>query len=415
MAEDRHPSELSRREAIGKTLAVASAPLLAAAGAMAAEPKAAEPKAPEITRKIKIGLVGCGGRGMWIANLFKQHGGYEMLGVADYFESVAQNSGKALGVPPERCFSGLSAAKKLIDSGVEAIIVKDVPYFYAGHAKDAVEAGRHVYMAKPIATDVPSCLQIEALGKQATAKKLCFLVDYQLPLSPANIEVANRIHEGGIGPLAHIVSYGFSGAWGDPPKGKTIEGRLRGGVWLSDIALGGDFIAYDIHIIDGVQWVMGKRPVAACGRSRTLRPNPHGDRVDCGSATFEYDDGVLWTHLVQALNNNSDDGSLLATFYGLSATARIAYWAKVYVRGGPKHYVGNPGSVYDQGAIKNIAAFYQNIVEGHFENPTVQRAVDGTLTAILGREASARRRYLTMDELIKENKRLEVDLSGLKA
>jgi hypothetical protein len=85
------------------------------------------------------------------------------------------------------------------------------------------------------------------------------------------------------------------------------------------------------------------------------------------------------------------------------------------VRGGPKHYVGNQGSIYDQGAMRNIADFHQNITEGHFENATAQRAVDGTLTAILGREASARRRYLTMEELLKENKRLEVDLTGLKA
>ena len=427
-AQDR--AGLSRRELMGKALA-ASVPLLGAA-ALAAEPKAAEPKAAEpkaaepkaepkaapfpITRKIKMGIVGCGGRGMWIARLFQQHGGYEFHGVADYFENIAQNSGKALGVPPERCFSGLSGCKRLVDSGVEAIIVIDVPWFYAGHAKDAIEAGRHVYMAKPIATDVPSCLQIEALGKQATAKKLVFLVDYQLPLSPANIEVATRIREGALGPLGHIVSFGFSGAWGDPLKEKTIESRLRGNVWLSDIALGGDnIVSYDIHIIDGVQWVVGVRPVAACGRSRTFRPDPHGDRVDCGSATFEYEDGIIWTHLVQALNNNSDDGSLIATFYGLRATARIAYWARVYVRGGERHYVGNPGSVYDQGATINIATFYQNVVEGHFENATVQRAVDGTLTAILGREASARRRYMTMDELIKENKRLEVDLTGLKA
>jgi len=417
--------DLSRRELMGMALA-ASAPLLGAA-ALAAEPKAAEPKAAEpkaepkaapfpITRKIKAGLVGCGGRGMWIANLFKQHGGYEFHGVADYFESVAQSSGKALGVPPERCFSGLSSCKKLIDSGAEAIILKDVPYFYPEHAKDAIEAGRHLYMAKPIATDVPGCLALEALGKQATAKKLVFLVDYQLPLSPANIEVAARIREGALGPLGHIVSYGFCGAAADPPKGKTIEGRLRGQVWISDIALGGDnIVAYDIHILDGVQWVMGKRPVGACGRSRTFRPNPHGDRCDCGVAVFEYDDGVIWTHLSQGLNNNSEDASLSACFYGLSATARIAYWARVYVRGGPRHFAGDPGSVYDQGAITNIAAFYQNVLEGHFENPTVQRAVDGTLTAILGREASARRRYLTMDELIKENKRLEVDLAGMKA
>jgi len=65
--------------------------------------------------------------------------------------------------------------------------------------------------------------------------------------------------------------------------------------------------------------------------------------------------------------------------------------------------------------VRNVAQFHKNIVEGHHENPSVQRAVDGTLTGILGREAAARGRYLTMDELVKENKRLEVNLKGLKA
>jgi len=403
------PVPLSRREAIGKAVAAAAVPLIGVA--MAGEAPAPEPK-----QKLKLGLIGCGGRGLWLAKLFQKHGGYDVHAVSDYFPNAAQVGAKALGVDPARCFSGLSGYKKLLESGVEAVVIIDVPYFYPEQAKAAVDAGCHVYMAKPIATDVPGCLAHEASGKLATQKKRCFLVDYQLPLATSNIEVATRVREGALGPLAHIVSYGFSGAWGDPAKGPNIEGRLRGGVWLSDVALGGDnIVSYDIHIIDGVQWLMGKRPVSACGRSRTLRPNPHGDRCDCGAVVYEYEDGVIWTHLVQALNNDPEIGSLKAMVYGLSATAQIAYWGKVYVRGGPKHYVADAGSVYDQGAVTNIADFYTNIAEGRFENPTVQRAVDGTLTAILGREASARRCVLTMDELIKENKRLEVDLTGLKA
>jgi hypothetical protein len=86
------------------------------------------------------------------------------------------------------------------------------------------------------------------------------------------------------------------------------------------------------------------------------------------------------------------------------------------LRGGPKHYGGGEvANLYDEGAKRNIADFYSRIVEGRCDNSTVQRAVDGTLTAILGREAAARRIRLTMDELINENKKLEVDLSGLKS
>jgi predicted dehydrogenase len=404
---------ISRR---GFLAGAAAASLLGALPAAAAEAPAPQAEPPKITPKVKLGVVGCGGRGAWIARLFQQHGGYELHAVADYFQDAADACGDALGVDKARRFTGLSGYKKVIDAGAEAVVVIDVPCFYAEQAKAAVEAGRHVYMAKPIAADVPGCLQIEALGKQATAKRLAFLVDYQLPTEQANVEVAARIREGALGPLAHVVSFGLSGAWADPPKGPTIEDRLRGEIWLSDVALGGDnIVSYDIHIIDGVVWVMGKRPVSACGRSRTCRADPHGDRTDCGGVVYEFDDGVLWTHLVHALNNNADITTLSASFFGLAATGRIQYGGKVYVRGGSKHYVGECGSIYDQGAIKNIAAFYRAIVDGRFENETVRRAVDGTLTAILGREASARRCFLTMDDLVKENRRLAVDLAGLKA
>ena len=411
--------KVGRRRFLGGTLSALGAGALLNAGRGLAEeqpaPKA-EAKAEAPKRKVKLGIVGCGGRGGWIAKLFQQHGGYEMHAVADYFPDAAEACGNALGVDKARRFTGLSGYKKMIESGIEALVIIDVPYFYAEQSKAAVEAGCHVYMAKPIAVDVPGCLTIEAAAKQATQKKLCFLVDYQLPLEQPNVEVANRIREGALGPLAYIASFGLASAWADPAKGASIESRLRGEIWLSDIALGGDnIVSYDIHIIDGVTWVMGKRPVAACGKSRTCRPGPNGDRTDCAAVVYEYDDGVIWSHLAQSLNNNFDITTLSASFFGLTATGHIQYGGKSYVRGGPKHYVGNQGSIYDQGAMRNIADFHQNITEGHFENATAQRAVDGTLTAILGREASARRRYLTMEELLKENKRLEVDLTGLKA
>lgn len=409
MREEKRVQALSRRQFVGGLAGVAIGAEL-----LAAEP--APPPAKTFERKIKLGLIGAGGRGRWLANLFKQHGGYEIHGVADYFEDVAKAAGKALGADESRCFGGLQGYKRLLESGVEAVVIIDVPYFYPEQATAAVQAGVHVYMAKPVATDVPGTLAIGAAGKLATEKKLAFLVDYQLPLAPSNIEVATRVRDGAIGSIAHIISYGFTGMWADPPKGQTIESRLRGGTWLSDIALGGDgVVAYDIHIIDAVQWLMGRRPVAACGFSRTCRPNPNGDRTDCLGVVFEYADGVVWTHITQTLANEHDAASLTASFYGMKATARLAYWGKCYVRGGDKHFVKDAGSVYDQGAIRNIANFYDSITKGDFSNPTAQRAVDGTLTAILAREAAARRRYLTMEELVKENKRLEVNLDGLKA
>jgi predicted dehydrogenase len=337
--------------------------------------------------------------------------------VADYFPQVAEEAGNKFNVPKTRRFSGLAGYKKLIASGAEAMLIQDVPYFYPEQAKAAVDAGLHVYMAKPIAVDVPGCLAIGAAAKEATEKQRCFLVDYQLPLDPVCIEVATRVRGGALGKLAHVMSFGIAWqGWPDPPLGKTIESRLRDEIWLSDTALSGDtIVSYDIHIIDGLLWVLGQRPVSACGHSRTCRAQPHGDRTDALGVVYALPDGTIWTHMTQSFSNNFDITTLSASLFGTEkATAHLVYGGKNYVRGGPKNYSGTSGDIYRDGAVQNIAAFYKGIVEGHHENPTAQRAVDGTLTAILGREAAARHGSLTMDDLIKENKRLEVSLEGLK-
>ncbi len=288
----------------------------------------------------------------------------------------------------------------------------NVPHFHPDHGRAAIEAGCHVYAAKPVAVDVPGALKVQGSGKLATEKKLCYLVDYQMWTDPINIEVVKRIHEGGLGKLGHIDSLGFSPPWGEPPI-KTAEDRLRW--WLATTALSGDVITENtVHSINAVLWVVGKRPVSAIGRTRVVRPNPRGEFREVYLVTYEFDDGLLWSHRCQSLRNQLD-WALKLDAYGTVATALVSYRGKSYLRGGPKHYGGGEVvSLYDQGAIRNIATFYDNIVNGRFDNPTPQQAGDDALTAALGREACARRCCLTMDELIKENKALEYDLTGLK-
>ena len=411
---DRREQTISRRGLLGSAAAMAtSASMLGGMNVLAAD----SPKPATVGRKLKVGLVGCGGRGHWLMPLFMKHGGYELHAVADYFPDVAEAAGAKFGVAASRRFSGLSGYKKLIASGVEAVLIEDVPYFYPEQATAAVEAGLHVYMAKPIAVDVPGCLSIATAAKQATEKQRCFLVDYQLPHDPACIEVATRVREGGLGKLTHVASFGIAWqAWPDPALGPNIENRLRNEIWLSDTALSGDtIVSYDIHIIDGIVWTLGGRPVSACGQSRVCRPEPHGDRTDAAAVIYQMGDGTIWTHVTQSINNNIDITTLSASICGMQATAHLQYGGKNYVRGGAKHYSGATGNLFTEGVVKNVAAFYQNIVEGHHENLSAQRAVDGTLTAILGREAAARRCFLTMTDLIKENKRLEVRLEGMKS
>ncbi|MEI6604547.1 MAG: Gfo/Idh/MocA family oxidoreductase [Verrucomicrobiota bacterium] len=378
--------------------------------------RAQDAKMPASTRKIKLGLVGCGGRGSWIAGLFKKHGGYEFHSVADYFQAVADRAGDALGVDKGRRFSGLSGYKKLIESGVEAVVLEVPPYFFAEQATAAVAAGLHVYMAKPVAADVPGCLAIEAAGTLATRKQRVFLVDYQMSTDPANIEVVRRIREGGLGKLAQVQTFGVSGGFPDPPKTANIESRLQSLIWVNDIALGCDNIGnFDIHAIDAALWVIGERPVAASGTSGIARKDPHGDGHDVCSVVYQYANGLVHNHFGQALNNTSET-ALMAVFHGPIAQAQVNYFGKAFLRGGPKQYNGGAvENLYEAGAQRNIASFHQQISGGNFANDTVRRAVDGCLTCILGREAADRGVVLTMEQLLKENRRLTVNLEGLKA
>lgn len=381
-----------------------------------ATPQQAEEKAGEFKHQIKLGMVGCGGRGSWIAKLFQKHGGYDIHAVADYFQEVADKCGDTLNVDKSRRFSGLSGYKKLLESGVEAVAFETPPYFFPEHTKAAVEASLHVYMAKPVAVDVPGALMIESSAKKATQKNRCFMVDYQMPTDPVNLEVVKRIREGALGKIAQMATVGFCGGFEDPPFGPTFEDRLQHLIWVNDIAMGCDYIGnFDIHALDAALWVANQRPVSACGASRICRPDPHGDSADVCSVVFEFADGLVWNHCGEALKNDPE-GALICRVYGGKAMAQINYWGKAFIRGGKLHYPGgNVENLYEAGAVRNIATFYGNVTQGHYDNLTAPRAIDGVLTSVLGREAAARHTRLTMEQLLQENKKLEVNLRGLKA
>ena len=401
-------TEVPRRAFLTGGLLAASAPAVLAA----AEPAA--PPAP-ITRKIKIGLIGCGGRGSWLGGLFQAHGGYEFHATADYFQESTDRAGDALGVDKARRFSGLNGYQKLLASGVEAVIIVNIPRFHADHAAAAIAAGCHVYAAKPVAIDVPRALQVLAAGRRATETKLVHLVDYQMPTDPINAEVLRRVQAGGLGRLMHVDSHGFSGVWDDPAD-RSPENLLRRGHWLTTTGLSGDSIVeYSVHTIDAVLLAVGKRPVRATGLSRRCRPNAQGESREVYLVTYEFDDGLVWTHRCQALGNKADN-IIRCDLFGDNANAQINYWGRSFLRGGPQHYGGGDVvSLYDQGAKRNIAAFYENIRTGRCDNPTVRQAVDDALTGVLGREACLRGGWLTLDDLLKENRELPFDTSRLKA
>lgn len=408
---------ISRRRFLGGTLAVtAAASSLSVLRSRAAEQPATAPAKPaEFARKLKLGVLGCGGRGSWIAKLFQKHGGYEMFAVADYFQSVADTCGDTLGVDKARRFSGLSGYRRLMESGVEAVALETPPCFFPEHTRAAVERKLHVYMAKPVAVDVPGCLAVETAAQKATADRRVFLVDYQIPTDPHNLEVVKMIRAGEIGKMVALNSHYFAGSFGDPPLTATIESRLRSLIWCNDVAIGGGHhVNACIHAVDAALWIAEQRPLAAMGLSRIGRPDPHGDSHDVFELVFEFANGLIMSHCGKHLNNQLGF-DVICQVLGQTGHAQICYGGKASLRGLENGCEGEVQKLYEAGAVRNIGKFYDCVVGESFANDTVRRSVDGALATILGRQASLRRTRLTWDELLKENKRLEVDLRGLKA
>ena len=365
--------------------------------------------------KAEVGCIGLGGRGNLIANMLTKHKGFQVVSVADYSAKTAQRAGDRLKVPESRRFSGLSGYKKLIANKVDAVFLETPPCFFPEHAAAAVNAGCHVYVAKPVAVDVPGCLSIGEFGQKSTRAKLVFMVDFQARTDPFNIEAVKRCHEGLIGKVGLLSSIYTDDGFSDPPKTKTVESRLRSLIWVYDIELGGGLIVNcDIHAVDLALWIAGARPTSAMGCSRRARPEPHGDTFDVYSVTYQFENGLILNHRGEHLRN-THGFVCRSVAYGQHGYMETNYDGKAWIRGNKGGYKGGVvENLYVSGISRNLDTFHKSIVNGVYDNPTVQSSVYSTLATILGREAGRKNTMLTWDQMIRENRRIEPDLSGLK-
>jgi len=368
--------------------------------------------------KIRIGIIGCGGRGTWIAQLFKNHGGYEVVAGADYFQDKVDAFGMQLGVPKNKLFTGLSAYQKLIDSGVDAIAIESPPYFHPEQAATGVAAGKHVYLAKPAAVDVPGCTSIEESGLKATKNNLCFLIDFQTRANDYFIEALHRVHNGDIGELAfgeasYHAEFPFAGQnkilKSDP---KNAENQLR--AWGISRELSGDIITeQNIHTLDVMSWIMNSKPVSAYGSCGHNVRDDIGTCSDHFALVFKYPKNVTITFSSRQFESASA-GGIINRMFGSKGTLETKYGGQVRVLGENPYPGGETGPIYQQGAEANIAAFYNNINSGNYKNTTLMPGVTSNLVTILGRTAAYTNKEVVWEDLIKSKEKLNPNLKGLK-
>ena len=366
--------------------------------------------------QIRIGVIGCGGRGRFIADLLARHGGYAITSVSDYFADRVGEVGGKHGVAANRRFSGLAGYRRLLEQDLDAVAIETPPYFHPAQAADAVDAGKHVYLAKPIAVDVPGCRSIEASAAKAR-NRLVFLVDFQTRANEFFIEAVRRVRAGALGRLA----FGEATYHAEDPfleqaehaRAGTAEGRLR--AWGLSRALSGDIITeQNIHTLDVASWVMGQPPIEAFGTGGR-RYREVGDCFDTFSVVYRYADDVGITFSSRQFKGHGTRPEGIRTrLFGNEGVFEGEYGGQVLIRGSQFYRGGETPTLYEQGAVTNIAAFHDAIAKGDFTNPTVAESVRSNLVTILGRTAAYTRQPVTWDALLKSDERLVADLTGLK-
>jgi myo-inositol 2-dehydrogenase / D-chiro-inositol 1-dehydrogenase len=364
--------------------------------------------------KITLGLIGCGGRGNWIANLFQEHGGYQFVATADYFPDRAKAAAKRLGVPEHRAFSTLSACRRVLDTRPDAIVIESPPYFHPEQALAGVDAGCHVFCAKPIAVDVPGCQTVADAGRKGTEKGRVVLVDFQTRTSAFYQEAVRRVRAGDIGNIVcgEAVYYG-SPVWsGGGYKPDDAESKIR--FWGRDRILSGDVITEQfIHALDVATWIIDAAPLKAyggCGNKGRTDPGTCNDHF---AVTYSFPQDVLLSFTGKQFGTGYDD--IGCRMFGPQGMIDTHYFGIAHIVGHKSYKGGKHGNLYTDGAVSNIAAFHRAIEAGNCANATVAPSVRSNLTTILGRAAAYHNAEVTWNEMLKQGEKLAYSFAGLKS
>ncbi|MDH7482676.1 MAG: Gfo/Idh/MocA family oxidoreductase [Armatimonadota bacterium] len=256
---------------------------------------------------MRIGVIGCGGRGTGAAiNCIETGLPVKIVALGDLFQDRLDSCFKRLtedeklkdsvDISRDRCFTGFDNYLKVINAGVDMVILAAPPGFRPSHLKAAVEAGKHVFMEKPVAVDAPGVRTVLECGEIAAQKGLGIVAGTQRRHQLSYIETIKRIHEGAIGDIVSGTCYwNQGGLWnhGRKPEWTDMEWQCRN--WLYFTWLSGDHIVEQhVHNLDVINWALQAHPVKCVGMGgRQVRTDPaYGHIYDHFCIDYEYPNGI---------------------------------------------------------------------------------------------------------------------------
>ncbi len=353
---------------------------------------------------IRIGLIGCGGRGAGaVVSALTVNPNAKLTAMAEPFSDRLQNTRKNLknrmkeqvAVDDDHCFTGFDGYRKLIVSGVDVAILASPPHFRPIHAEACVNAGVHVFAEKPMAVDAPGVRRILAAGQKAREKNLSFVSGFETRYGDTSREAMKRLHNGAIGKILSIEGiYNTGYLWhrGRQPDWTEMEFQLRN--WYYFTWLSGDHIVEQhVHQMDMVGWIMQEEPpLYAWGTGgRQVRTDPkYGDIFDHHAVVYEYADGARYYAFCRQQANCFNRVSFMVQ----GSKGRMTGWGRYIIEGETNW---DSGRRQEHPELNTFKEMFAGMQAGKPINDSVAMA-RSTMLAILGRMATHSGRRITWEQ-----------------
>jgi myo-inositol 2-dehydrogenase/D-chiro-inositol 1-dehydrogenase len=361
---------------------------------------------------LTVGIIGSGGRGTGV--------GRDMIGVGarvvalhDLFDDKLQAARERLDkaavekgfdkIADKMLFRGPDAYRELLAApGIDSILITSPPYFHPDHFEAVVDANKHVYLEKPVASDVWGSKRIEKAGRKG-AGKIAMGVGFQGRFAEPYQEMVRRIHAGAIGDIvcAQTCYYANDLSRKTREGASPLENRLRN--WVFDRVLSGDILVeQNIHVLDIVNWVMRSSPTSAQGTGgKKARLD-----VDCWdhyNVNLTYPNNVHVTFTSTQFKNGN--GGRTQRYFGTRGIAEASFsQTGVRITGEEPWDAGVTDGFNNATMPRKLTDFFDSIRSGKLNND-IPSGVESTLTAILGRTAAYEKKEKSWDQVAGGNER----------
>jgi myo-inositol 2-dehydrogenase/D-chiro-inositol 1-dehydrogenase len=388
--------------------------LLVAGGAIAGQLSVARSAHAAGSDTIKLGLIGCGGRGTGAAvqAMNTSGGDVKLVAMADVAENNVQQAFRTINgahktkvdVPKERMFVGLDAYEKVLGTDCDLVILATPPGFRPTHFEAAINAGKNVFMEKPVAADVNGVNQVLKATQEAKKKNLAVAVGLQRRHERKYMETVAKIQEGAIGDIILARAYwNGSRPWLRQRKEGMTELQYQINNWYYFNWLSGDHInEQHIHNLDVINWIKNAYPVSAQGMGGLVNQNEvkHGEIFDHHFVEFMYGDGTILYS--QCRHQPGCWNSVSEHVHGTKGRADVS-GSKIYDEGGKiLHDFGKLGG---DGHQQEHHDLFADLRAGRVPNEG-EWGAKSTMTAILGRMATYSGQVVKWDEALKESSKL---------